>query len=76
MAADYTITGQTKSQQREPDCTYKPVVEVSYQTTTDPPIQGSVTVPAHLLKDKVKYVEAVQSAVEAEVASHQAVASL
>jgi len=76
MAQDYTITSQSESQERRPDGTYEPVIEVGYQTTTTPPVVGTVTVPKHLVKDHVKFVEAVKTAVEAAVASHNAVAQL
>lgn len=76
MAEGYVITGQKKVTEQRSDGTYKPVIEVGYQTTGEPMVVGSVTVPAHLLKDKVAYVEAVKEAVEAEVASHNAVAGL
>lgn len=76
MAADYTITSQKEAQERRPDGTYEPVIEIGYQTTTTPPVSGTVTVPKHLIRDKVAFVEAVVTAVEQAVASHNAVAQL
>ena len=76
MARDYTVTGQQFTAEQDASGNYQKVIKVTYQTKGTPPVTGSVTVPATLVRDKVKYHEAVKALIEAAVASHAAVAEL
>ena len=76
MANTYAVTGQTYDNVRQPDGTYLPVVTIAFVTKTEPPVAGSVQVPQSLLRDKAKYAETVQEAIEQAVGAHTAVANL
>lgn len=76
MAATWTVTGQTYSDERQTDGTYMPVVEVSFVTTGDPPVRGTVAVPRALLATPADYADAVRIAIGNAVAAHDAVARL
>jgi hypothetical protein len=76
MADTYSITSQKYTTERQSDGTSADVVEIGFKTKTDPETHGKVSVLASLTKDPVAYAEAVRSAVESAVASHDAVAKL
>jgi hypothetical protein len=76
MSTQYAITGQTYTDERQPDGTYLPVVEVAFTTTGSPPVKGVVTVPRALLATPADYADAVRIAVGNAVASHAAVEKL
>jgi len=76
MGKDYEVTGQHYTTEMQPDGTVEPVVEISFTTTTAPPVSGSVKVPQNLLKDKARYAETVKAAIDEAVGAHQAVAAL
>lgn len=76
MADTFTVTGQKHENVRQQDGTVMPAVVITYQTKSDPPITGSVTVPQTLLSDKAKYLETVNAAITQAVAAHDAVAHL
>jgi hypothetical protein len=76
MADTFTVTGQKHENVRQPDGTVMPSVVISYATKSDPPINGTVSVPQALLADKAKYVDTVSAAITQAVAAHDAVANL
>ncbi len=76
MATQYTITGQTYEDERQPDGTYMPVVEIAFTTTGTPPVKGTVAVPRALLATPAYFADAVRIAVGNAVQAHAAVQAL
>jgi hypothetical protein len=76
MADNYVITSQKYTTERQSDGSSADVVEIGFSTKTEPPTHGRVAVLASLTKDPVAYADAVKTAVESAVESHDAVAKL
>ena len=76
MADSFTVIGQRHESQLQPDGTRMAVVVVKYQTKTDPPTVGEVSVPAALLRNPQNYASTVQSEIQTAVDAHNAVANL
>lgn len=76
MAGSWSITGQTETTERAGHGGFHKVVVVHYATNDNPPIEGSVSIPAAIFADAQKAAAEVKSAISARVAAHQAVASV
>ena len=75
-AQGYRVTTQREADEYQPDGTYMPVIEVGYQTTAEPPVHGTVSVPRSIADDPQSYADAVKVAIEARVAAHHAASQL
>lgn len=76
MAGSWSITGQTETTERAGHGGFHKVVVVTYTTNDNPPITGSVSIPASIFADAQKAAAEVKSAIDARVKAHQAVASV
>lgn len=76
MAQTYIVTGQHQARGLNADGTGYPAIQITYETKADPPVKGSVMVPASLLEDHAAFLAQVKQKIEEAVAGHTAVANL
>lgn len=76
MSTGYTVTGITYGTEQQSSGSWIPTVNVAYTTQTTPPVSGVVTLDASIVKDKVKYAQAVAAAIQDEADGHAAVLGL